>query len=159
GRDRRHRQLHADAGCRVYAASGLAHQAVHKLMDGRLSLDFDTDSMRVVEQQPPWKVVRAFRSEHGQKLVHLNNLSGGVLGGDQLGLALRVAAHANVQVTSTGATRLYRARDGMPASRCTADIHVGAGGLLEYLPDPVIPYAASDFEQHTAIRLDAGALL
>src|SRR4051794_7147591 len=128
-------------------------------MDGRLVLDFDSDGMRVLEQQPPWKVVRAFRGEDGQSLVHLNNLSGGVLGGDQLGLTLRIGAGANVQVTSTGATRLYRARDGMPPSRCIADIHVGAKGMLEYLPDPLIPYADSDFEQCTAIRLDSDATL
>ena len=57
---------------------------------GSLRLAFHYDEalqqtrMKVCEQQPPLKVVRAFALPEGGALVHLHNLSGGVLGGDEL---------------------------------------------------------------------------
>ncbi|MGA2428146.1 MAG: hypothetical protein ABSH13_06560 [Candidatus Acidiferrum sp.] len=47
-------------------------------------------------QEPPLKVVRAFAVEGGAALVHLHNVSGGLLGGDRLELAVNVGAHAQV---------------------------------------------------------------
>jgi urease accessory protein len=115
--------------------------------------------MRVERQDPPWKVVRAFLQEGGTVLVHLHNVSGGVLAGDQLALGIEIAAGASAQITTTGATRLYRHRAGSPDSQQCTDIVIGEGALLEYLPDPIIPYAGSRHRQRTVIRLAAGAAL
>jgi urease accessory protein len=116
--------------------------------------------LMVYEQQPPLKVIRAFPVADGGALVHLHNLSGGVLGGDQLSLTVEVEKDAYVQLTSTSATRLYRSRPHMPTATQTTTIRVGEGGLLEYLPDPLIPFAGSRYQQRTQIELaeDAGLL-
>jgi len=106
---------------------------------------------------PPLKVVRAFPIPDGGALVHLHNVSGGVLGGDQLTLAVTIGPHAYAQLTSTSATRIYQCRPGLPASTQTSQIHIAQGGLLEYLPDPVIPFAGSQYVQHTHIELAPGA--
>jgi len=124
------------------------------LLDIRLD-----DRMRVAAQDPPWKVIRAFRAPGGELLVHLNNVSGGILGGDQLALRVEVAAGANAILTTTGATRLYRARAGSAMARQSAEIHIGKGARLEFLPDPLIPFGGSRFEQSTAITLEEGATL
>jgi urease accessory protein len=108
----------------------------------------------VARQDPPWKVVRAFGS-----LVHLNNVSGGVLAGDRLALDVEVQAAAAAQITTTGATRLYRHRAGASDSEQHAKFSVGDGGMLEYLPDAVIPYAGSRHRQQTEIRLGRGSTL
>ncbi len=92
-------------------------------------------------------------------LVHLHNVSGGVLAGDRLALGITVAAGAAAQVTTTGATRLYRHRTGAADSQQCTNITIGEGGMLEYLPDPVIPYAGARHRQRTEIRLAAGAVL
>ena len=113
--------------------------------------------MRVERQEPPWKVVRAFRNADGAALVHLHNVSGGILGGDWLSLEIDVAAGATAQVTSTGATRLYRQRAGAACSEQCVSISVGEGGLLEYLPDAVIPFAGSRHAQQTWVTLAEGA--
>jgi urease accessory protein len=132
-------------------------------VNGRLHLGFLYDRtarqsrLAVYEQQPPLKVIRAFPLPQGGALVHLHNLSGGVLGGDQLSLTVDVEAGAYAQLTSTSATRLYRSRPNMPAARQTSTIHVREGGLLEYLPDPLIPFAGSHYRQHTHIELAADA--
>jgi len=113
--------------------------------------------MRVKEQLPPLKVVRAFELADGAALVHLHNLSGGVLGGDHLTLAVEVEAGAQAQITSTGATRLYRNRADSLDSYQLNQLQVAEGGLLEFLPDQLIPYAGSRYRQETRITLGAGA--
>jgi urease accessory protein len=128
-----------------------------------LRLDFERDERtgRTVlaesHQEPPLRVVRAFTLEDGAAMVHLHNVSGGVLGGDRLGLAVRVGAEACAQITTTGATRIYRAREDTPTAAQWNEVAVGENALLEYLPDALIPFAGARFSQRTAIRLAEGA--
>lgn len=132
-------------------------------VQGRLHLSFTYNQamqqtqLQVAEQQPPLKVIRAFPLAEGGALVHLHNLSGGVLGGDQLELNVEVGPKAYAQLTSTGATRIYRSHPEASAARQTSAIQVREGGLLEYLPDPLIPFAGSRYQQHTSIELAADA--
>jgi urease accessory protein len=115
-------------------------------------------SLSSCEQTPPLRVVHAFAQAHGSTLLHLHNLSGGVLGGDQLGLDVEVGEDARVQLTTTSATRLYRCRAEAPPARQQCHVHIQSGGLLEYLPDQLIPFAGSRYQQATHIELaeDAG---
>ena len=133
-------------------------------MQGRLGLAFVHDArqqrtvMHVTAQQAPLRVIRAFPLPDSGVLVHLHNLSGGILGGDDLAVTLDVRAGARAQVTTTSATRIYRPRpDAVPARQQTT-ITVAAGGMLEYLPDTLIPFAGARYQQETHITLadDAG---
>ncbi|MBI1281499.1 MAG: hypothetical protein GC179_25455 [Anaerolineaceae bacterium] len=132
-------------------------------VDGRLSLDFSVEPstqqtiMRVLEAKPPLKVVRAFEAEYGAALVHLHNVSGGVLGGDHLTLQAQVGEGARAQITTTSATRIYRSRVDVPPSYQLNELSVAENGLLELLPDPLIPFAQSAYQQRTAITLAEGA--
>lgn len=81
------------------------------------------------------------------------------MAGDHLALDVEVQADAAAQITTTGATRLYRHRAGSADSEQRARFLVGDGALLEYLPDPVIPYAGSRHIQRTEIRLGLGSTL
>src|SRR5690348_17669889 len=131
--------------------------------DGRLSLRFEYDNylartrLHVIEQRQPLKVVRAFDVDGGAALVHLHNLSGGVLAGDRLSLDLSLGTGARAQVTSTGATRLYRSPTDARSAGSAAREQVRDGALLEYLPDPLIPFAGSRYTQHTSVNLGPGA--
>jgi urease accessory protein len=109
------------------------------------------------EQQLPLRVVRAFRLDDGGALVHLHNLSGGVLGGDQLEVTVEVGPGAVVQVTSTGATRIYRSRKDVRPGYSKTCIRVEDDGLVEYLPDQLIPFAGSRYRQETRIELGENA--
>lgn len=113
----------------------------------------------MLRQDPPWKVVRAFALPGCGALVHLHNVSGGVVAGDRLALDVEVKACAAAQITTTGATRLYRHRAGAGDSEQHATFSVGDAALLEYLPDAVIPYAGSRHVQRTEIRLGRGSPL
>ena len=103
--------------------------------------------------------MRAFRLPGDGQLVHLNNVSGGILSGDRLALNVEVEPGAAAQITTTGATRLYRHRAGGADSEQHTTISVGEGALLEYLPDALIPYAGSRHTQRTRIHLASGAAL
>ena len=76
-----------------------------------------------------------------------------------MALDVEVMAGAAAQITTTGATRLYRHRAGAADSEQCARFSVGDAALLEYLPDAVIPYAGSRHIQSTEIRLGSGATL
>jgi urease accessory protein len=128
----------------------------------RLSFQYDQQLQQTrlasSEQRPPLRVIRAFSLADSAALVHLHNLSGGVLGGDRFDIAVAVGAQASAQLTSTSATRLYRSRPALPPATQTALIQIKEGGLLEYLPDPLIPFAGARYQQQTRIELaeDAG---
>jgi urease accessory protein len=115
--------------------------------------------LRVKQQQPPWRVIRGFEAPSGELLAHVHNLSGGILDTDSLNWRIDVGAGAQAQVTSTGATRVYRSRapERMAAQRAT--VRVGRGAYLEYVPDQIIPFAGARFEQSTRVELDAEASL
>jgi len=141
------------------------HPATHAAtrINASLNLNFEYDPamgtavLKASAQEPPLKVVRAFIVEDGSALVHVHNVSGGLLGGDQLAMSLEIGESAHVQVTTTGATRIYRSRaDARPATQ-RIDVRVAQNACLEYLPDPLIPFAGSRFTQRTTIHLDAGA--
>jgi urease accessory protein len=130
---------------------------------GRLRLRFEArgDRNQTIlaesEQQSPLRIVRAFQLDDGGSLVHLNNLSGGVLGGDHLDLTVEVGPGAIAQVTSTGATRIYRSRKNAGPAQQRLQIKVERDGLVEYLPDQLIPFAGSHYRQETHIELGANA--
>jgi len=58
--------------------------------------------MHVDAQQPPWGVVRAFSQTNDGSLVHLHNVSGGVLAGDHLTLQIDVGPRSIAQITTVG---------------------------------------------------------
>ena len=68
--------------------------------------------MFVPVQEPPWRAIRAFPNPQHQAVVHLHNVSGGILSGDSLCLSIEAGPSTRVQVTSVGATRIYRQRAG-----------------------------------------------
>lgn len=132
-------------------------------MVASLDLEFAFDprkhvtAFRRTRQQPPLRVIRAFTLSDGAALVHLHNVSGGLLGGDELHVNVDVGEGASAQLTTTSATRVYRAAN--PDMECVQrnTVAVEEGALLEYLPDPIIPFAGARLRQHTTIRLAAGA--
>jgi urease accessory protein len=132
-------------------------------LNSSLKLEFthDAATQRTVLSEScceaPLKVVRAFALADGAALVHLHNVSGGLLGDDHLLLSVRLRENAKVQLTTTGATRIYRAREAASPATQQTEISLAANSFLEYLPDPIIPFAGARFSQRTTIQLGSGA--
>lgn len=131
-------------------------------MDGRLSIRVAVrqGESRVVDNSAsaPFHYlpyVPGSRRAKDAALVTLVNSSGGVLGGDRLALDVELDREARLELVTQSATRLYRSIRG-PA-RMTQQLRLGTGASLDYLPDEIIPFAGSDFEQTTEVDLAPGA--
>jgi urease accessory protein len=134
-------------------------QGVRASLQLRFEVDVESSRTFLKEnvQEPPLKVVRAFQHEDGTALVHLHNVSGGILGGDQLSLSVEVGPAANVLLTTTGATRVYRSSGKASSASQHNKMSVAEDGLLEYLPDELIPFGGARYLQDTVVKLEAGA--
>jgi len=94
-------------------------------------------------------------SEEG--IVYVLNPTGGVLQGDTLEADIRVEAGAHAIVTTPSATKIHR-MDGRGAASKTR-LRVERGGVLEFVPEPVIPFAGSSYVEDLSIDVDSGGRL
>jgi len=90
--------------------------------------------------------------------VYLVGGAAGPLGGDELGLTIEVRAGASLRVRTAAATVALPGADGCESVfRVTAT--VGAGGRLEYLPEPVIVANSARHRVEVTVALAEGAAL
>jgi len=82
---------------------------------------------------------------------------GGLVDGDAISLDVRLGRGARAVLGTQASTKVYRC----PRGRATQslDAHVGDGALLVCVPDPLVPFAGSRYEQRATLRLEAGASL
>jgi urease accessory protein len=73
--------------------------------------------------------------------VLLANPGGGILQGDRLVLEVQTVAGARLSIQTTSAARVYAMRAGAAGLRVAFEVAENA--YLEYLPDPLIPYAGA----------------
>ncbi len=92
----------------------------------------------------------------GMAFCYVQNPTGGVFAGDLLVERLVVGPGARLHVTSQSATKLYRMDGG--EARQTVHCRVGAGALLERVPDVLIPQADSSFIQRTDVEIEDGGV-
>lgn len=90
-------------------------------------------------------------------VVYVLNPTGGVLQGDTLDAEIRVEAGAHAIVTTPSATKIHR-MDGRRAESRTR-LRVEKGAVLEFVPEPVIPFGGSSFIEDLSIDVDAGGRL
>ena len=130
--------------------------------DGFLRLEYERVGGRTVLRRSsfrnPLQSMGTMRLDDGEGLCTVMlNPSGGLVAGDRLSVQSWIGADCRVLLTTPSATRVYRSL-GAPAVQ-TTDIEVGPDAVLEWLPDTVIPYAGSYFQQSLTVRLAAGSTL
>jgi urease accessory protein len=127
---------------------------------GALELEFAADSgaTRLARRahRGPFVVQRPFFPE-GREVCHVYLLHppGGLVGGDELRLDLRVEAGAHTLVTTPAAGKAYRTLG--PVARQTNALTVEKGGALEWLPQETILYDGCRVEIDTGVDLAAEA--
>lgn len=113
-----------------------------------------------VRSRPPLQVQQALYPDPGLPhlaMVMVSNPTGGIFQGDHHCIGVNVEPGAVAHVTGQGATRIHSMPQGM--ARQDMNLVVAKGGYLEYLPDPLIPYRDSDFEQSTTLTVASGGNL
>ena len=148
---------------RLEHETGEAIGPPHRRMRASLQLAFACNNalgettLTFSHQEPPLRVLRAFHPERNTALAHLLNVSGGLFGGDDLTLKVHVGKGAQAQLTTTGATRVYRRGLGVAVTSQHNEFTLAEDALLEYVPDAIIPFAGANYYQQTAVRLSANA--
>ena len=100
-----------------------------------------------------FKIIRPhYLDDSGQVYYITVNPGGGYVGGDSYDIAVSVDDGASVLLTDQSATKVYRT----PGSYVSQNLHfkVGAGAVLEYIPDQLILYRDADFRQHMTVEVD-----
>ncbi|MGW6709705.1 urease accessory protein UreD [Streptomyces sp. NPDC054956] len=109
-------------------------------------------------QKSPLQIMRPlYFDPHRPDLpvTFLMSTGGGIIQADRLRTDLGFGPGTSALVTTQAATKVYR----MEHDYAVAQTFLSAGpdAYVEYLPDPVIPYADSRFYQRTVITADPGA--
>lgn len=96
--------------------------------------------------------------DHDLATVYLVGAAAGPLGGDDLALHLNVSPGARLAVRSAATTLILPGHPGDPVeSRFTVRAMVGAGGRLDFGPEPTVAAAGCQHRSLADIRLGPGA--
>ena len=124
----------------------------------RLRFASDMGTTRLVERshRGPLRVQKPLYPE-GPGICHAIVLHppGGVVGGDQLDIAIDAGIGTHAFLTTPGAAKWYRANGKVSEQRVT--LHVAAGAACEWMPQESIFYDAAHVHLHHAVELAAGA--
>ena len=90
--------------------------------------------------------------------VYASSYGGGLVGGDDVRLTVRVGPEASVFLSSQASTKVYRSH---ASASLQLEADVAAGGQLILWPDPVVCFAGSTYRQEQRVDLaaDAGLIL
>jgi len=105
-----------------------------------------TSPMKVLTPVVRGRSVWAFTSSFG----------GGLVAGDQTGLAITVGPGARCLMGTQSSTKVYRNPTARPCSHTTSAA-AAAGALLVFAPEPVQAFADSHYTQRQEFRLETGA--
>jgi len=81
--------------------------------------------------------------------VFLQQQGDGIVQGDRYRVDVDCAPGSAVHLTTQASTKVFAARDNFATQ--LVNLRVGAGAVLEYLPDPVVPFRGSRLFQRTCL--------
>jgi urease accessory protein len=84
--------------------------------------------------------------------IFVQQFGDGFVDGDRCRIEVDCGPDAAVHITTQAATNLYRSERNFATQ--LVDLHAGRGAVLEYLPDPVVPFRGSRFFQRTSVTAD-----
>ncbi|MBA1146472.1 urease accessory protein UreD [Ectothiorhodospiraceae bacterium WFHF3C12] len=125
----------------------------------KLRMGFAPRSDRTVlaerRHEGPLRLLRSFYPEGAPCHSYLIHPPGGIVGGDELDIRVRVEPGAHGVVTTPAANKFYRSAG--PLARQHQTLRVEAGGALEWLPQEQIVYESARVESLTRADLAEGA--
>lgn len=89
--------------------------------------------------------------------TYLMSTGGGIVQGDRLRTDLSFGPASSAHITTSAHTKVYKMDHDYAVAQVNID--VGPGAYVEYLPDPLIPFAGARLYQRTRVTLDETATL
>lgn len=105
----------------------------------------------------PLKIAKPFylEPESGEIFIYQMNPGGGMVQGDDYYQEITIEPGAQVFLTTQSAAKIYRSPNSY--TRQINLFKLGANALLEYFPDPLIPFAGSRYQGETKVCLSKGS--
>jgi urease accessory protein len=129
--------------------------------DGAFELGFATGPrgtvLRHLFQQAPLRVLFPDREPGEPPLGALLNCAGGLAGGDALRQSVRLEPGAEATLCTAAAEKLYRSLG--PEARIDTRLSLGAGAVLEWLPQEAILFDGARLARRMEVELAEGARL
>jgi urease accessory protein len=129
---------------------------------GALSLSLarfgSTTRVRRQYQRAPLQIYQPVYLDPGRPdmaFLYVLQAGDGFVQGDRYRIDISCEADAAVHVTTLSMTNVFAARQNYASQLVNLD--VGPGAVLEYLPDPVVPFRGSRFLQQTNVVVDPSA--
>jgi urease accessory protein len=125
---------------------------------GSLVLDYRRSGERTLvhdRHDGPLRVLRSLHPEPGVCHSVLVHPPGGIVGGDELRVAIALAEGAHALVTTPGATRFYRSTGA--AAEQSLEVEAATGSRLEWLPLETIAYSGCEASNRMRFTLAPGA--
>ncbi|MEU6205547.1 urease accessory protein UreD [Micromonospora musae] len=149
-------------GAEVRDALGVGAAGKLGVLD--LALAPRAGNTRVIRQyqKSPLYVYRPIYLDPGRPdmaFVFLQQQGDGFVQGDRYRVDVDCAPGSAVHLTTQAATKVFKARDDFATQ--LVNLRAGRGAILEYLPDPVIPFRGSRLYQRTSVTVaeDATVIL
>lgn len=120
----------------------------------------DRTRLAQASTRPPLAVMRTLHMDDCMPdlaVTYLLNTTAGVFQGDRLTTEVVATAGARVHLTTTSATKVFSMGGG--DARIDTHLVVEGGALLEYLPDPLIPFAGARLQQDVRLTVHPGGTL
>jgi urease accessory protein len=106
-------------------------------------------------QRAPLHVYRPIYLDPGRPdmaFVFVQQFGDGFVQGDRCRIDVDCAPGSAVHITTQAATNVFAARENFATQ--LVNLSSGAGSVLEYLPDPVVPFRGSRLFQHLSVTAD-----
>ena len=89
-----------------------------------------------MRQEAPIRFFRPYPEPDEPPTAVIANIAGGIAGGDQVGIDIRVPAQGSALVTGQAAEKVYRSNGA--SAVIDQSLSVGPAGVLEFLPQGTI---------------------
>lgn len=99
----------------------------------------------------PLKIITPFNTDYGLTSVMLLSSSSGIMADDRYRISVDIGDGCRSEITSQSYEKIHKMEDGH-AERVN-EITVGSNAILNYMPQPTIPFKQSAFENVTNVHL------
>jgi len=129
---------------------------------GYLRIELGCDSGRTVitrqRSRPPLQTFGLQDADrYGGGYLQIINPCGGLFEGDTAEVEVSLQRAAHLYLTTQAATKVYPTEHG-EVTRQHVRFRVACGAILEYFPQPLMPFARAMYAQETSVQVESGGV-